>query len=94
MKISLEVRFWYGFIFLYLYGDLLVVLKISNQVVKFCSMQNYVQYCLECARNPLFYLCTITSLPVAPFSKKTILEKIMVRDSNNIIVLVLNSTEV
>jgi len=28
------------------------------------------------------------------FSKNTILEKIMVRDSNNIIVLVLNSTEV
>ena len=70
MKISLEVRFWYGFIFLHLYGDLLVVLKISNQVVKFCSMQNYVQYCLTCARNPLFYLCTITSLPAAPLFKK------------------------
>ena len=70
MKISLEVRFWYGFIFLHLYGDLLVVLKISNQVVKFCSMQNYVQYSLACARNPLFYLCIITSLPAAPLFQK------------------------
>ena len=80
---------WF-FIF-YLYGDLLVELNISNQVVIFCSMKGKAWH----VHAILFFTyAPLQAYQSRHFHKKTISGKIMVRDSNNVIVLVGYSTEV